>query len=54
MLLVNFDIIDGCNWSRESGINKKFKDQSELDLYIDRLWSGMYEVKINSIKEIEE
>ena len=51
MLLVKYEIIDGCNWDRPQVYREKFADKNELDQYIDRMAAAMYEINILNITE---
>jgi len=54
MLLINFDIIDGCNYSRQENITKTFINIDAFNEYEKMLNSGFYEIRINYKKEVEK
>ena len=51
MFLLQFYIIDGCNYSHEY-CEKIFNNQKEFDEYESNLNSSMYELQIISKKEL--
>lgn len=53
MLLINYDIVDGCSYNRQRNIEKTFKDQKEFNEYEKRLNDWMYEIQINRIEVVK-
>ena len=54
MIKLSFYIVDGCEW-RRSGLQVRFfKDDAEIDAYIENMWSSMYEIEISKKEYIKE
>lgn len=51
MLLIKFELLDGCNYSR-SYCEKVFKDKKEFEEYEKNMNDAMYEIIVDSIENI--